>query len=128
MKRSILDNDAAVEYHRLDLMSRILDPSTQRHLTALGFDRGWQRSSRAVGSSCRSPTSSPGALYFQLFFEIVHDRVVASGLLNPWIHPARTASAFDCAEWAEREVERPALARPCRGTGAGGRRCAIACP
>ena len=42
MKRYILDNDAVVEYQRLDLMSKILDPSTQRYLTSMGLDRGWR--------------------------------------------------------------------------------------
>jgi SAM-dependent methyltransferase len=42
MKRYVLGNDAVVEYERLDLMSKILDPWTRRYLTALGIDRGWR--------------------------------------------------------------------------------------
>jgi len=42
MNRYMFDNDAAIEYQRLDLMSKILDPWTRRYLTALGIDRGWQ--------------------------------------------------------------------------------------
>ena len=39
MKRYILDNASAVEYERLDLMSKILDPWTQGYLGMLGSAR-----------------------------------------------------------------------------------------
>ena len=41
MKRYILDNASAVEYERLDLMSKILDPWTQGYLGMLGVGEGW---------------------------------------------------------------------------------------
>ena len=41
MKRYILDNASAVEYERLDLMSKILDPWTQGYLGMLGVGQGW---------------------------------------------------------------------------------------
>ncbi|PVZ10826.1 class I SAM-dependent methyltransferase [Actinomycetospora cinnamomea] len=37
----ILDDAATVEYQRLDLMSRILDPWTRGYIDALGDRRGW---------------------------------------------------------------------------------------
>jgi hypothetical protein len=37
----ILDNAATAEYQRLDLMSKILDPWTRGHLSALGVGPGW---------------------------------------------------------------------------------------
>jgi hypothetical protein len=36
VKQYILNNALAVEYQRLDLMSKILDPWTRGYLTALG--------------------------------------------------------------------------------------------
>jgi ubiquinone/menaquinone biosynthesis C-methylase UbiE len=42
MKPYILDNASAVEYQRLDLMSKILDLWTQGYLTSLGVGEGWQ--------------------------------------------------------------------------------------
>lgn len=42
MKPYILDNASAVEYERLDLMSKILDPWTRGYLSALGVGEGWQ--------------------------------------------------------------------------------------
>ena len=42
MKPYIFDNAATMEYQRLDLMSKILDPSTRGYLTALGVGEGWQ--------------------------------------------------------------------------------------
>ncbi len=41
MKPYILDNSSALEYKRLDLMSKLLDPWTQEYLTALGVGAGW---------------------------------------------------------------------------------------
>ena len=41
MKPYILDDASAVEYQRLDLMSKILDPWTQGYLTTLGVGEGW---------------------------------------------------------------------------------------
>jgi SAM-dependent methyltransferase len=38
----ILDDAATLEYQRLDLMSRILDPWTQGYLAGLGVGQGWQ--------------------------------------------------------------------------------------
>lgn len=38
----MFDNTAAVEYQRLDLMSKILDPWTRGYLAALGVGPGWQ--------------------------------------------------------------------------------------
>src|ERR1700750_3171059 len=37
----ILDNSQAVEYQRLDLMSKILDPWTRRYMKAVGLGAGW---------------------------------------------------------------------------------------
>ena len=42
MKPYILDDASTLEYQRLDLMSKILDPWTQAYLTALGISQGWQ--------------------------------------------------------------------------------------
>ena len=42
MQPYILDNAAAVEYKRLDLMSKILDPWTRGYLRALGVGPGWR--------------------------------------------------------------------------------------
>ena len=41
MKPYILDDASAVEYERLDLMSKILDTWTRGYLTALGVGEGW---------------------------------------------------------------------------------------
>jgi SAM-dependent methyltransferase len=41
VKPYILDDASAIEYQRLDLMSKILDPWTHGYLTALGVGRGW---------------------------------------------------------------------------------------
>ena len=41
MKPYILDDASAIEYQRLDLMSKILDPWTRGYLTALGVGKGW---------------------------------------------------------------------------------------
>jgi ubiquinone/menaquinone biosynthesis C-methylase UbiE len=41
VKSYILDDASAVEYQRLDLMSKILDPWTRRYLTTLGVGEGW---------------------------------------------------------------------------------------
>lgn len=38
----MFDNDSAVEYMRLDLMSKILDPWTRCYLAALGVGPGWR--------------------------------------------------------------------------------------
>jgi hypothetical protein len=40
MKPYILDDASALEYQRLDLMSKILDPWTRGYLAALGVGRG----------------------------------------------------------------------------------------
>jgi ubiquinone/menaquinone biosynthesis C-methylase UbiE len=37
----ILDDTAALEYQRLDLMSKILDPWTRGYIHALGVGQGW---------------------------------------------------------------------------------------
>ena len=37
----ILDDSATVEYQRLDLMSKILDPWTRSHIEAIGIEPGW---------------------------------------------------------------------------------------
>ena len=42
MKPYILDDTSALEYKRLDLMSKILDPWTRGYLTTLGVGEGWQ--------------------------------------------------------------------------------------
>jgi SAM-dependent methyltransferase len=42
MKPYILDEASAVEYKRLDLMSKILDPWTRGYLTELAIAEGWQ--------------------------------------------------------------------------------------
>ena len=42
MKPYILDDTSALEYKRLDLMSKILDPWTRGYLTTLGVSEGWQ--------------------------------------------------------------------------------------
>lgn len=41
MQPYILDDALAVEYQRLDLMSKILDPWTRGYLTELGVVEGW---------------------------------------------------------------------------------------
>ena len=41
MKPYILDDASAVEYQRLDLMAKILDPWTREYLTGLGVGAGW---------------------------------------------------------------------------------------
>lgn len=41
MKPYILDDASALEYKRLDLMSKILDPWTRGYLTSLGIGEGW---------------------------------------------------------------------------------------
>jgi len=41
VKPYIFDNSSALEYKRLDLMSKILDPWTREYLTALGVGAGW---------------------------------------------------------------------------------------
>jgi SAM-dependent methyltransferase len=42
VKPYILDDASAVEYKRLDLMSKILDPWTREYLTMLGVSEGWR--------------------------------------------------------------------------------------
>jgi ubiquinone/menaquinone biosynthesis C-methylase UbiE len=42
MRPYIFDDAATLEYQRLDLMSKILDPWTRGYLTALGVGQGWQ--------------------------------------------------------------------------------------
>jgi ubiquinone/menaquinone biosynthesis C-methylase UbiE len=42
MKPYILDDASTLEYQRLDLMSKILDPWTRGYLSALGVSQGWQ--------------------------------------------------------------------------------------
>lgn len=42
LKSYILDNAATMEYQRLDLMSKILDPWTREYMSALGVGHGWQ--------------------------------------------------------------------------------------
>jgi ubiquinone/menaquinone biosynthesis C-methylase UbiE len=42
MKPYILDDASTLEYQRLDLMSKILDPWTRGYFTALGVGEGWQ--------------------------------------------------------------------------------------
>jgi SAM-dependent methyltransferase len=42
MKPYVLDNASTLEYQRLDLMSKILDPWTRGYFTALGVGEGWQ--------------------------------------------------------------------------------------
>ena len=42
LKPYIFDDAATLEYQRLDLMSKILDPWTRGYLTALGVSQGWQ--------------------------------------------------------------------------------------
>lgn len=42
MRPYILDDASALEYERLDLMSKILDPWTRGYLTALGVGEGWR--------------------------------------------------------------------------------------
>jgi hypothetical protein len=41
VKPYILDDASAVEYKRLDLMSKILDPWTRQYLIGLGVGEGW---------------------------------------------------------------------------------------
>jgi hypothetical protein len=40
MRPYILDDAATVEYQRLDVMSKILDPWTRGYVTALGVSEG----------------------------------------------------------------------------------------
>ena len=42
MRPYILDDAATLEYQRLDLMSKILDPWTREYLGALGVGQGWR--------------------------------------------------------------------------------------
>jgi ubiquinone/menaquinone biosynthesis C-methylase UbiE len=42
MKPYIFDDASTLEYQRLDLMSKILDPWTRGYLTALGVGEGWR--------------------------------------------------------------------------------------
>jgi SAM-dependent methyltransferase len=42
MKPYIFDDASTLEYQRLDLMSKILDPWTREYLTALEVGRGWE--------------------------------------------------------------------------------------
>src|SRR5687768_5268809 len=42
MKPYILDDASTLEYQRLDLMSKILDPWTRGYFTILGVGEGWQ--------------------------------------------------------------------------------------
>jgi SAM-dependent methyltransferase len=42
MKPYILDDTSTLEYQRLDLMSKILDPWTREYLGALGVGQGWR--------------------------------------------------------------------------------------
>jgi ubiquinone/menaquinone biosynthesis C-methylase UbiE len=42
MKPYVLDDALTLEYQRLDLMSKILDPWTRGYLSALGVGEGWQ--------------------------------------------------------------------------------------
>jgi ubiquinone/menaquinone biosynthesis C-methylase UbiE len=42
MRPYILDDAATLEYQRLDLMSKILDPWTQGYVAGLGAGQGWQ--------------------------------------------------------------------------------------
>jgi len=42
MKPYVLDDASTLEYQRLDLMSKILDPWTRGYLTALGVGEGWK--------------------------------------------------------------------------------------
>src|ERR671910_947817 len=42
MKPYVLDDASTLEYQRLDLMSKILDPWTREYLCALGLGEGWQ--------------------------------------------------------------------------------------
>jgi hypothetical protein len=41
VKPYILGDDSAIEYQRLDLMLKILDPWTRGYLIALGVAEGW---------------------------------------------------------------------------------------
>ena len=41
LRHYILDDAATVEYQRLDLMSKILDPWTRGYMSALGIGQGW---------------------------------------------------------------------------------------
>jgi hypothetical protein len=41
MKPYILDDASTLEYQRLDLMSKILDPWTRGYFTTLGAGRAW---------------------------------------------------------------------------------------
>jgi hypothetical protein len=42
MKPYVLDDTSTLEYQRLDLMCKILEPWTRGYLTALGVGEGWQ--------------------------------------------------------------------------------------
>jgi tRNA A58 N-methylase Trm61 len=42
MEPYVLDDASKLEYQRLDLMSKILDPWTRGYFTALGVGEGWQ--------------------------------------------------------------------------------------
>ena len=73
MKPYILDDAATVEYQRLDLMSKILDPWTRDYLRTLGVGPGWnclelgpgngsitEWLCAAVGSTCGPCCVRPG--------------------------------------------------------------------
>ena len=52
VKPYILDDASAVEYQRLDLMSKILDPWTRGYLRAVGVGEGWHCLELGGGNGC----------------------------------------------------------------------------
>jgi hypothetical protein len=79
MESYILDNSSTAKYQRLDLMSKILDPRSRDSLTVLGVCDGYPEVKTEV-PNIRGTTRD--AVYFQMFYEMVRDRVLDSGLVD----------------------------------------------
>jgi hypothetical protein len=97
MRPYILDDAATLEYQRLDLMSKILDPWTRGYLAGLGVGQGWHCLELGSGNGGRDR----GALYFRLFFAEVRDRVVDSGRLDAATFDAASGLLDDPDYWTQ---------------------------
>ncbi len=90
MKPYVLDDASTLEYQRLDLMSKILDPWTRGYLTALGVGEGWQ---------CLELGSGNGSIAEWLSETVGPSGTVTAVDINPVLLDLIPAQNFTCGRW-----------------------------
>jgi SAM-dependent methyltransferase len=90
VKPYILDDASAIEYQRLDLMSKILDPWTRGYLTALGVGEGWH---------CLELGGGTGSITEWLAAKVGATGSVTAIDINPVLLELVPAQNLTCSRW-----------------------------